>query len=122
MPSQGFGPWTIKDGMTHVAPPFPLLAEMVTLRIHLDPVPENNAPLLIVRGSHHRGLIAETAVAGVVEEREIAICLASVGDIWCYATPILHASEASTYTGRRRVLQVDYSTSHLPDGLEWLGL
>jgi hypothetical protein len=35
----GFGPWTVKNGFVHVAPPFDLLAGMVTLRIHLDPVP-----------------------------------------------------------------------------------
>ena len=28
----GFGPWTVKSGMNHVAPPFDLLAKMVTIR------------------------------------------------------------------------------------------
>lgn len=46
---EGFGPWTVKSGLLHVAPPFDLLAGMVTLRVHLDPVPETNAPLLIAR-------------------------------------------------------------------------
>jgi hypothetical protein len=32
----GFGPWTVKRGMTHVAPPFDLLTRMVTVRAHLD--------------------------------------------------------------------------------------
>ncbi len=41
----GFGPWTVKSGMNHVAPPFDLLAGMVTLRAHLDDVPASNAPL-----------------------------------------------------------------------------
>jgi hypothetical protein len=48
----GFGPWSIKDGLLHVAPPYDMLARMVTLRVHLDAVPESNAPLLIVPGSH----------------------------------------------------------------------
>lgn len=43
----GFGPWTIKAGMTHVAPPVELLAGMMTVRVHLDDVPEDNAPLLV---------------------------------------------------------------------------
>ena len=53
----GFGPWTVKSGLLHVAPPFDLLAGMVTLRVHLDPVPETNAPLLIAPGSHRLGQI-----------------------------------------------------------------
>src|SRR5204863_6821471 len=28
----GYGPWTVKSGLAHVAPPFALLAGMVTLR------------------------------------------------------------------------------------------
>jgi len=54
---EGFGPWTVKSGWPHVAPPFELLAEMVTLRIHLDPVTEANAPLLIAPGSHRFGRV-----------------------------------------------------------------
>lgn len=46
----GFGPWSRKDGMLHVAPPFEVLAGMVTLRLHLDPVSATNAPLLIAPG------------------------------------------------------------------------
>ena len=56
---EGFGPWTVKSGLLHVAPPFDQLAGMVTLRVHLDPVPETNAPLLIAPGSHRLGQIPE---------------------------------------------------------------
>ncbi|BBD96816.1 phytanoyl-CoA dioxygenase [Sphingobium amiense] len=40
----GFGPWTVKSGIHHVAPPQSLLDRMLTLRVHLDPVDANNAP------------------------------------------------------------------------------
>lgn len=33
----GFGPWTVKQGRVHVAPPVSLLERMVTVRLHLDP-------------------------------------------------------------------------------------
>ena len=49
-------------------------------------------------------------------------CVAEAGDVWLYATPILHASEASHRPGHRRVLQVDYAAEELPGGLEWLGV
>ncbi|MHA6718526.1 phytanoyl-CoA dioxygenase family protein [Sphingomonas sp. RS6] len=118
----GYGPWSIKQGLCHVEPPFAIIESMVTLRIHLDPVPAYNAPLLIACGSHRLGKVAERDIAGVVERSAIATCLAQPGDIWLYATPILHASAASAGGGHRRVLQVDYSASALPAGLDWLGI
>ncbi len=119
---EGYGPWTIKAGLQHVAPPFPVMERMVTVRIHLDDVPECNAPLLVALGSHSKGLIAEQNVADVVSFSTILRCLAVRGDVWLYSTPILHASERSRSLGQRRVLQVDYSDVNLPGDLEWLGI
>lgn len=118
----GFGPWTIKSGLLHVAPPFDLLARMVTIRIHLDDVPEDNAPLLIAPGSHRLGLVREDAIDAAVAACGTYACLADAGDIWVYATPILHASAAVAKPRRRRVLQVDYAAFELPGGLEWSGI
>lgn len=118
---EGFGPWTVKQGLVHVAPPFEVLAGMVTLRVHLDPTPVWNAPLLVAPGSHRRGRIAEPDIPRVVAECGSVACLAGAGDIWAYATPILHASAAAARPARRRVLQVDYAGAPLRGGLSWLG-
>jgi Phytanoyl-CoA dioxygenase (PhyH) len=116
---EGFGPWTIKAGALHVAPPIELLAKMVTVRVHLDSVDEENAPLLIAPGSHRRGLINERDIDTVVAECGQQVCLANTGDVWLYATPILHASARAANPRHRRVLQIDYSADDLPSGLEW---
>lgn len=118
----GFGPWTVKSGLLHVAPPFALLERMVTIRIHLDDVPEDNAPLLIAPGSHRLGLVREDAIDAAVAACGTFACLAEAGDVWVYATPILHASAAAQTPRRRRVLQVDYAGFDLPGGLEWSGI
>jgi hypothetical protein len=118
----GFGPWTTKGGMQHVAPPFDLLTRMATLRVHMDDVPQTNAPLLIAPGSHADGRILVDAIGEVVGRRGVKTCIAKAGDIWLYSTPILHASEAAITPVRRRVLQVDYAAEELPGGLEWLGV
>lgn len=94
----------MKAGLQHVAPPFELLAEMVTLRIHLDPVDAGNAPLLIAPGSHRLGRVPESEIKGAVARCGTFTCLAEAGDVWLYATPILHASDAATNPRRRRVL------------------
>ena len=119
---EGFGPWTVKGGLLHVAPPFDLLSRMVTLRVHLDAVPETNAPLLIAPGSHRLGQIPEGELKSVVQRCGTATCIADAGDVWLYSTPILHCSEAARDPAHRRVLQVDFAASDPPGGLTWLGV
>jgi hypothetical protein len=119
---EGFGPWSIKDGILHVAPPFVVLQRMITIRIHLDPVDIGNAPLRVALGSHRLGRVSAEAAAREAEALSEQICLARIGDVWAYSTPILHASERADPPRRRRVLQVDFADFELPGGLEWLGL
>ena len=118
----GFKNWTIKQGIQHVEPPFELLAEMMTLRIHLDDVGQHNAPLRIAPGSHKLGRLAEEDYASAIEQCGEVECLAKSGDIWAYSTPILHASKIAERPMRRRVLQVDYSARALPAELRWAGI
>ena len=120
--SEGFGPWSRKDGTLHVAPPVAVLERMATLRIHIDPVSPENAPLKAALGSHRIGLVPATEAAATAGELPQAVCLAEPGDVWAYSTPILHASERARRPSRRRVLQVDYAAFDLPGGLEWAGV
>lgn len=78
----GFGPWTLKGGVVHVEPPVEVLAAMVTLRVHLDPVPASNAPLRIAPGSHRLGRIRARAIDEAVRRCGVAQCLAEAGDVW----------------------------------------
>jgi hypothetical protein len=118
----GFGPWSVKAGMQHVAPPFDLLTRMVTIRVHLDDVPMGNAPLLIAPGSHLKGLVPVDRIVETVRTCGVIACEAKAGDVWLYSTPILHASHAADTPARRRVLQIDYSADELPGDLQWLGI
>jgi hypothetical protein len=118
----GFGPWSSKDGVAHVEPPFEVIEDMITIRAHLDDCPDGNAPLLIVPGSHRLGRVAAERTAAVAREHGHAPCLAGAGDLWIYATAIVHASERAKTPRRRRVLQVDYASTELPGGLQWLGV
>lgn len=115
----GYGPWTTKAGIPHVAPPASLIASMLTARIHIDPVDMQNAPLLIAPGSHKLGLVREPDIEAAVERCGTFGCLAESGDVWIYSTLILHASDRAAVERRRRVLQIDFSAETLPGGLEW---
>lgn len=114
----GFGPWTIKSGLIHVAPPFDLLTRMVTLRAPLDDVPTTNAKLLIAPGSHLHGRVAVNMIDKIIAHCGAAACVADAGDIWLNATPILHASEKAAKPASRRDLEIDYAAEELPGGLE----
>ena len=118
----GFGPWSVKDGIVHVAPLMSVLDQMVTLRVHLDACDDHNAPLTVALGSHRLGMVIAEQVEAVAEQHPTYICHAEAGDVWAYSTPILHTSGKSVSDRRRRVLQIDYSASELPNGLEWLGV
>lgn len=117
-----FGQWTVKSGVPHCVPPFAVLERSLTLRIHLDPAGADNAPLLVAPGSHLLGRVAEPDIAAAVERCGVAACLAAAGDVWAYATPILHASARASVASRRRVLQLLYSADPLPGGLAWAGV
>jgi ectoine hydroxylase-related dioxygenase (phytanoyl-CoA dioxygenase family) len=118
----GYGPWSVKTGIVHVEPPFALIEGMVTLRAHLDPCGPDNAPLLIVPGSHRLGRQPSDQIAALVARHGTRACLADAGDVWLYATAIIHASNAATNPTQRRVLQVDFSAASLPAPLHWLGV
>ncbi len=118
----GFGPWSTKDGLLHVAPPIAVLEGMATLRLHLDDCDDDNAPLTVALGSHRLGYVPAAEAAARALALPQHTCHATAGDVWAYSTPILHASARSRADRRRRVLQVDYAAAPLPGGLEWLGL
>jgi hypothetical protein len=118
----GFGPWSRKAGIDHVEPPFEFIERMMTLRVHLDSCGEDNAPLMIVPGSHKLGRVPAGQIESIVSRSQIMTCLAEAGDIWAYASAILHASNAARNPTHRRVLHVDYSNEQLPDGLKWFGI
>lgn len=119
---EGFDHWSVKSGLPHVEPPFGIIEKMVTLRAHLDPCGADNAPLSIIPGSHRLGRLPKKDIKELAESSEPFACQAQAGDVWVYASSIVHASGAAQEPKRRRVLHVEYSAEKLPSGLEWLGL
>lgn len=115
----GFGPWSVKQGVPHVQPPASVLEKMVTLRLHLDDCPAENGPLLVVPGSHTRGFIDVRTLDTAECDRNAVACAVSAGDVVAMRPLLLHASKKSLAPSHRRVLHVEYACEPLPDGLEW---
>ncbi len=115
----GWGPWTMKDGATHVQPPLEILNQMVTFRIHLDDADQHNGCLRIIPGSHHQGLLTSQQINEVTQSQPAIVCEAKAGTLLAMRPHLLHASSKSTSSKRRRVIHLEYSSYQLPLSLSW---
>lgn len=104
---------TVKAGIPHVEASESLLARMLTLRIHLDPMTPANGPLSVVPGSH---ITSNEEEAPAVEIR------AEIGDVLAMR-PLLTHSSSLPHQGTkmsRRVIHLELAAcEELPDGYEW---
>jgi hypothetical protein len=112
-PSALFAKPTVKAGVPHLEAPESLLARMLTVRIHLDAMTDDNGPLRVVPGSHRTsGELTEDAVT----------LHCDAGDVLLIRPLVLHAS-GHTRPGtdrHRRLIHLECAGSReLPDGLEW---
>ena len=115
LPSKVFTKPTHKAGVPHVNAPRALLERMLTLRLHLDDVTEENGPLRVIPGSH----IAEDSQADSSTAETI---LAQRGDVLAMRPLVSHSSGKSDpeTTRHRRILHFEFAAdSQLPDGYAW---
>lgn len=112
-PSTAFRKPTIKAGVPHVEADVALLARMVTARVHLDGMADDNGPLRVVPGSHRT---TDEATANAVTLH------CDPGDVLLMRPLLLHASGHSTpdVIRHRRIVHLECAPSpDLPDGFAW---
>jgi ectoine hydroxylase-related dioxygenase (phytanoyl-CoA dioxygenase family) len=115
----GYGPWSIKAGVTHVQPPSHVLERMITIRIHLDDCPASNGALRVMPGTHKLGRLNQNEVDPYVDESKAIFCEAKAGEALVMRPLLLHASSASQSPAHRRVLHFDFGIGTLDGGLQW---
>jgi hypothetical protein len=116
LPSQHFCKPTLKAGVPHVEASADVLRNMLTLRIHLDQVTNDNGPLEVIPRSHFSG---KQTVASFESKCTI---LAEAGDVLAMRPLISHASGSSAPGTRlhRRILHLEFAAhQQLPDGYQW---
>ncbi|MEI7459648.1 MAG: phytanoyl-CoA dioxygenase family protein [Pirellula sp.] len=107
---------TVKAGVPHVIASDAILRQILTLRIHLDEVTDENGPLRVIPGSH----VASDS-DGIGVDRAVTIH-AEIGDVLAMRPLISHASGSSAPNTQRhrRILHLEFAASEtLPDGYQW---
>ncbi len=114
--SPSFSRPTTKAGVPHVIACDEVLRQMLTLRIHLDEVTEENGPLRVIPGSHVSSTSEGDGMNAVVDVH------ASAGDVLAMRPLISHSSGSSKPGTKRhrRILHLEFAPSPtLPDGIQW---
>ena len=112
---EGFGPWSVKDGLISVQPPSAVLEKMLTLRLHLDDTDEENGALLVEPSSHLHGRLR---IQDIVSENPVT-CSCRAGEILMMKPLLFHASNRSVSERPRRVLHLDFAYEPLPAPIMW---
>ncbi|MES2929006.1 MAG: phytanoyl-CoA dioxygenase family protein [Pseudomonadota bacterium] len=111
--------WAEKEGELFVQPPPEVLAELVAVRLHLDPCDAEDGALRVVPGSHRQGVLLPVRARALRDGVGEVACRAAVGAALVMRPLLLHASSKSTGSRRRRVLHFVFGPASLPLGLRW---
>jgi hypothetical protein len=117
--TEGFGPWSMKEGIMHVQPPAWALEQMLTIRLHLDDTDETNGALQVVRASHQHGVVSSEAVDELSASGEVVPCCVRAGGALLMRPLLLHSSRKTGSKRHRRVIHLEYTGCELPNGLAW---
>lgn len=117
---EGFGPWSVKAGVTHVEPPADLLATMLTIRLHLDDCHADNGPLRVLAGTHAQGRLSRNRINAMRETAAEQTLTAPLGSALLMRPLLLHASSPAKHPKRRRVVHIEFARKDLlPLPLTW---
>ncbi len=111
MDSEEWGPWSKKAGITYARAPSWALANVIALRIHLDPSRADNGPLRLIPSSHVEGVLTEAEVLQVAKASCPVEILGNRGAILAMRPLLVHASSKAVSPAPRRVLHIEYAPS-----------
>ncbi|QEM04608.1 phytanoyl-CoA dioxygenase family protein [Mucilaginibacter rubeus] len=113
----GYGPGTVKHNQFAVQPPLHILQDNFTIRIHLDDTDEGNGALKVLPGSHLKEIYRPENIDWQ-QETEVS-CNVQAGGIMIMRPLLMHASNRTTNSKRRRVVHIEFSRATLADGIDW---
>jgi ectoine hydroxylase-related dioxygenase (phytanoyl-CoA dioxygenase family) len=115
----GYGHWKLKAGWLHVEPPAEVLAQMLVVRVHLDPCGTDNGPTRVVPGSHRLGKLTDRDLAGVVADGPAVEVHVPQGAMLLMRPLLVHASMSPAAPEHRRVLHLEFAPPESISPLQW---
>jgi ectoine hydroxylase-related dioxygenase (phytanoyl-CoA dioxygenase family) len=117
--AQGWGPWSMKEGVIYAHAPACALRDIVALRVHLDDSTEQNGPLRVLPGTHTQSVLSDHAIHELAAQVPAVDCLVRRGGILAMRPLLVHSSSKSQAEAARRVIHIEYSASMtVADGLD----
>jgi ectoine hydroxylase-related dioxygenase (phytanoyl-CoA dioxygenase family) len=114
----GWGPWSVKGGISYAHAPATALSKVLALRVHLDDSTAQNGPLRVLPGTHTQGVLTDDAIHQLATQISAVDCIVPAGGILTMRPLLLHSSSKSGEKSPRRVLHIEYAASlSLGDGL-----
>jgi len=105
----GWGPWSMKDGVSYAHAPRTALSQVLALRLHLDDSGSANGPLRVLPGTHTLGLLTDDQLHDLSTRIPAVECLCPAGGILAMRPLLVHASSKSQSPSPRRVLHIEYA-------------
>ena len=110
----GWGPWSVKAGVTYAHAPATVLSKIVALRVHLDDSDASNGPLRVLPGTHSQGVLTDDQIMHLAGTLRPCECLVPKCGVLAMRPLIVHASSKSRAETPRRVLHIEYAASMVP--------
>jgi hypothetical protein len=107
----GWGPWSVKDGVTYAHAPAETLMRVIALRVHLDDSTPSNGPLRVLPGTHRVGVLSDEEIRSLACKVPPVDCLVPRGGVLVMRPLLIHASSKSRSEKPRRVLHIEYASS-----------
>jgi ectoine hydroxylase-related dioxygenase (phytanoyl-CoA dioxygenase family) len=114
----GFGPWTMKAGISHVQPPPEIMSGLLAIRLHVDESGIDNGPLRVIAGSHREGRLSAEQIGNWNKAASVT-CTVPKGGALVMRPLLLHASSSCAVPKSRRVIHLEFAAAELPHGLDW---
>jgi ectoine hydroxylase-related dioxygenase (phytanoyl-CoA dioxygenase family) len=115
----GWGPWSIKQGITYARAPASALSKILALRVHLDDSMSGNGPLRVLPATHTLDVLTDEKLHEISTDVSAVECLVPRGGVIAMRPLLVHSSSKSEAQVPRRVLHIEYAVSReLGNGLE----
>lgn len=107
----GWGPWSVKEGIHYAHAPTSALSQVVALRVSFDDSTLENGPLRVLPGTHTLGVLSDEGVHELATRAVPVDCIVPKGGVMIMRPLVIHASSKSHSETPRRVLHIEYSAS-----------